>query len=56
MAIFPIFGGILGILNNFLAIMTYERRGKGYAQMILVFSAIIIVISFIVLLRLLGKI
>ena len=56
MAVFPILGGILGILHNFFAIQIYQRRGKGYAQVLIFVSILIGIGAFVLLLRLLGEI
>lgn len=56
MSVFPIFGFLFGVLNNILAIQVFQRRGKGYAQLVVALSIIMTVSSFIVLLRLLNKI
>ena len=56
MAIFPIIGVSTAILHNLLAIQVFQRRGKGYAQLVVMLSIIMVVGSFIVLLRLLNKI
>lgn len=54
--VFPIFGGILAILHNLLAIQIFNRRGKGFAQLFLIISILVGIVAFGVLLRLVGTI
>lgn len=54
--IFPILGAVLGIFHNILAIQIYNRRSKGYAEVFVILSILILVGAFIFLLRLLGEI
>ncbi|MBQ7802283.1 hypothetical protein IJ380_00200 [Candidatus Saccharibacteria bacterium] len=56
MAIFPILGGVLGLLHNFFAVQVFQRRGKGFAQIFIILSIFIGVGAFVLLLRLLGEI
>ena len=56
MAVFPILGLSCASLHNLLAIQVFERRGKGYGKIVVFASMLILVVAFVVLLRLLGKI
>ena len=56
MAVFPILGIILGVLHNLFAIQVYNRRGKGYAVLVVLVSMVIAAGAFVLLLRLLGEI
>lgn len=56
MMAFPLLGLLIGVLHNFFAIQVFNRRGKGYAQIFLLLSLIVLVGAFLVLMRLLGEI
>ena len=56
MIIFPILGVVLGILHNLFAVQVYNRRGKGFAIIVLLLSIMIATGAFLLLMRLLGEI
>lgn len=56
MAVFPILGLVLGVLHNLFAIQAYERRGKGFAIIVVMLSILVAAGAFVLLLRLLGEI
>ena len=56
MIVFPILGLILGVLHNLLAIQIYNRRGKGFAIVLILLSIVVAVGAFVLLMRLLGEI
>ncbi|MBR5388964.1 hypothetical protein IK146_00075 [Candidatus Saccharibacteria bacterium] len=56
MAIFPILGVVLGILHNLFAVQAYNRRGKGFAIIVILLSILVAAGAFILLMRLLGEI
>ena len=56
MAVFPILGLAVGVLHNMFAIQVYTRRGKGYAQIVVLISFLILAGAFTLLLRLLGEV
>ncbi|MBR3319537.1 hypothetical protein IKG06_03465 [Candidatus Saccharibacteria bacterium] len=56
MIVFPILGVILGILHNLFAIQIYNRRGKGFAILMLLLSILVAAGAFLLLMRLLGEI
>ncbi len=56
MAVFPILGFCLGVLHNLFAIQVYKRRGRGYAIAVVIFSLLIAIGAFVLLMRLLGEI
>lgn len=56
MAVFPVLGVVLAVLHNMLAVQLYNRRGKGYAGVLVTVSILIGVGAFVLLMRLLGEI
>ena len=56
MIVFPILGVVLGILHNLFAIQAYNRRGKGFAIIVIILSMLVAAGAFVLLLRLLGEI
>ena len=56
MAVFPILGVVLGVLHNLFAVQAYNRRGKGYAILVVMVSMMVAVGAFVLLMRLLGEI
>ena len=56
MVVFPILGVILGVLHNLFAVQAFNRRGKGYAILVILISMLIAAGAFVLLLRLLGEI
>ena len=56
MIIFPVLGAVLGILHNLFAVQIYNRRGKGFAVIVLLLSILIATGAFLLLMRLLGEI
>ncbi len=56
MAVFPILGVALGVLHNLFAIQAYNRRGKGFAAIVILLSILVAAGAFVLLLRLLGEI
>ena len=56
MVVFPILGAVLGVLHNLFAVQVYNRRGKGFAIIVLLLSILIATGAFLLLLRLLGEI
>ena len=56
MAVFPILGLTLGVLHNLFAIQAYNRRGRGFAIIVILLSILVAVGAFVLLMRLLGEI
>lgn len=55
MLAFPIFGMIFGILHNLLALKIFHKRGSGMVKLFLIFTTVLIIGAFLVLVRLLGE-
>lgn len=55
MLTFPLLSLIFAILHNFLAVRIFEKRGDGSAKAFILISIILVIGTFIVLLRLLGE-
>ena len=53
---FPIFAVIFGVLHNLIAIRVFKKRGAGMTKFFLLTTTMLIIGTFIVLLRLLEKI
>lgn len=55
MLTFAIFAVILGILHNLLTVRIFAKRGEGLARVLILFSILLVIGAFIVLVRLLGE-
>ena len=53
---FPILAFIFGIVHNFIAVRIYNKRGAGMTKFFLITTSVLIIGTFIVLLRLLEKV
>ena len=56
MLAFPLLAIVFGVLHNFIAIRIFKKRGAGMAKFFLLTTTMLIIGTFIVLLRLLEKI
>ena len=55
MLAFPLLAILFGFLHNLLALKIFKKRGAGMAKFFLIITTILIMGSFLVLLRLLGE-
>lgn len=55
MLTFAVFAIIIGVLHNFLVIRIFSKRGEGLARVLILFSMLLVISAFIVLIRLLGE-
>ena len=55
MLAFPLLSVLFGILHNFLAIKIFQKRGGGMTKFFLIITTVLIMGSFLVLIRLLGE-
>lgn len=52
---FPLLAMIFGVMHNLLAIRVYHKRGSSMAKFLLMITTILILGTFLVLIRLLGE-
>ena len=52
---FPLLAIIFGILHSLLAVRIFHKRGSGMAKFFLIITSILILGTFLVLIRLLGE-
>ena len=55
MLAFPLFGVIFGVFHNLLALRIFHKRGSGMVKLFLIFTSVLIIGAFLVLVRLLGE-
>lgn len=55
MLAFPILAVIFGVLHNLIGVRLYEKRGAGTAMMFMAISILLVLGTFLVLMRLLGE-
>lgn len=55
MLVFPVLAIIFGIFHNFIAVKIFRKRGAGMTKFFIIITSVLIVGTFIVLLRLTGK-
>ena len=53
--VFPLLAILFGIFHNFLALRLFDKRGSGMTKFFLITTNILILGTFLVLLRLLGE-
>lgn len=55
MLVFPLLAIIFGVLHNFIAVRIYRKRGTGMTKFFLITTTVLIIGTFIVLIRLLKE-
>lgn len=55
MLVFPLLGVLFGVLHNFLALKIFRKRGSGMTKFFLITTMMLILGTFVVLIRLLGE-
>lgn len=55
MLAFPVLAVIFGVMHNLIAIRLYEKKGRAFATLFMGLSILLVISSFLVLIRLLGE-
>lgn len=55
MLVFPVFGLVLGVLHNALAVKLFKQRGSGLATVFVTASILLLLAGFVILIRLIGQ-